>query len=68
MLVGRERIELPETYVAGFTVRPASLTDYTGIWVEHRDLNSNLQCHKLPCCRYTMNHILAAPKRVRHGV
>ena len=27
-------------------------------WVEHRDLNSNLQGHRLSCCRYTMNHIL----------
>lgn len=27
------------------------------MWEEIRDLNSNLQCHKLPCCRYTNNLI-----------
>ena len=27
------------------------------IWVDHRESNPNLQSHKLPCFRYTMNHI-----------
>ena len=46
------RLELRYT---GMALTPA---DGDGsIWVEHRDLNSNLQYHKLPCCRYTMNHI-----------
>ena len=26
--------------------------------MEHRGSNPNLQCHKLPCCHYTMDHIL----------
>ena len=36
-------------------------------WVEHRGSNPNLQCHKLPCCRYTMDHMLVAGPRVELG-
>ena len=48
MLVGRERIELPETYVAGFTDRPAAFYGIsahvvpgrlTGHWSFRRDSN-----------------------------
>ena len=30
------------------------------VWVEHRESNPNLQSHKLPCCRYTMNHMFVS--------